>query len=60
MEASKAYALLNGRTFVIPDDIKALSHSVLRHRIMLSFEAISDNILVENLIDIIVGAVQTP
>lgn len=60
MEASKAYALLNGRTFVIPDDIKALSHSVLRHRIMLSFEAISDNILAENLIDIIVGAVQTP
>ena len=47
MEASKALALINGRTYVTPDDIKALSYSILRHRISLSFEAIADGVQVE-------------
>ena len=60
MEASKAFALINGRTFVTPDDIKALSHSILRHRISLSFEAIADDIKVETIIDAIIAALRTP
>lgn len=60
MECAKAYALLNGRTYVIPDDVKAVRYGVLRHRISLSFSALADNISVEAIIDAIVGAVQTP
>lgn len=60
MECAKAYALLNGRSYVIPDDVKAVRYSVLRHRISLSFSAIADNISVEEIIDAIVGAVKTP
>lgn len=60
MEASKALALINGRTFVTPDDIKALSHSILRHRIALSFEAIADDVKVEKIIDAIIASIKTP
>ena len=44
MEAGKALALINGRTYVTPDDIKQVAHGVLRHRIALSFEAVADNV----------------
>ncbi len=60
MEAGKALALINGRTFVTPDDIKSLSHSVLRHRISLSFEAIADEVKVETIIDAIIASIKTP
>lgn len=60
MKCSKALALLNGRTHVIPEDIKALRYSVLRHRISLNFAAVADNVSVEQIIDAIFGAVQTP
>lgn len=60
MQCSKALALINGRTHVIPDDIKELRYSVLRHRISLNFSAIADNITIEQIIDAIFGAVPTP
>lgn len=60
MEASKALALINGRTYVTPNDIKAVSHSVLRHRIELSFEAIADEIKVETIIDEIIASIKAP
>ncbi len=60
MEAGKAFALINGRTFVTPDDIKAISHSILRHRITLSFEAMADEVEVETIIDAIIRAIKTP
>ena len=60
MEAGKAFALLNGRTYVTPDDINNLRHSILRHRISLSFEAIADDIDVEAIIDAIIGAIKAP
>lgn len=60
MEASKAIALIRGRNYVIPDDVKALKYTVLRHRIELNFTAIADNISVENIIDEIIGAIKTP
>lgn len=44
----------------MPDDVKALRYSVLRHRIMLTFAAVADDIKVEQIIDAIVGAVKTP
>lgn len=60
MEVAKAVALINGRNYCTPDDVKAMSYSVLGHRIMLSFAAIADEIKEETIIDAIIGAVQTP
>ena len=60
METAKAVALINGRRYCVPDDVKALRYSVLRHRIMLTFAAVADDIKVEQIIDAIVGAVKTP
>lgn len=60
MECSKAMALIKGRNYVIPDDVKALRYSILRHRIELNFTAIADEIKVETIIDKIIGAIKTP
>lgn len=60
MEASKALALIRGRNYVIPDDIKALKYTVLRHRIELNFAAIAEDVSVEKVIDEIIGATKTP
>ena len=60
MKTAKAQALINGRTYVIPEDIKEVSYSVLRHRIELNYAAIADEIEVEKVIDEIIGAIQTP
>lgn len=60
MEVSKAIALINGRDYVTPDDVKELIHSVLRHRITLNYAAIADDITSENIIDSIIGALNTP
>lgn len=60
MEVSKAVALMCGRHYVIPDDVRALIQSVLRHRITLNYAAVADNVTEEQIIDAIVGAIQTP
>lgn len=60
MEASKALALIQGRTYVTPDDIKSLSYSILRHRITLNFEAIADEVQVETIIDAIIASIKAP
>ena len=60
MEVAKAVALINGRSYVTPDDVKTLIHSVLRHRVSLNFAAVADGVTSEHIIDKIVGAIQTP
>lgn len=60
MEASKALALINGRAYVTPDDIKNVAHGVLRHRIELSFEAVADNVNVETIINAILYSIKAP
>jgi MoxR-like ATPase len=60
LKLAKAAALMNGRDYVIPDDVKMLSHQVLRHRLSLSYSAIADDVPVEDIIDKIVGSVRTP
>lgn len=59
-KGAKAYALMQGRTFVIPDDIKAIAHEVLRHRIALSYEAQSENITTDMIIDNILATIIVP
>ena len=60
MDASKAIALINGRDFVIPEDIKVVIYSVLRHRISLNYAAVADNVSSETIINKILGAIPTP
>lgn len=60
MQVSKAIALMSGRNYVTPDDVKLLRHSILRHRVTLNFAAMADNVGVETVIDAIIGAVKTP
>lgn len=59
-QVAKALALMNGRNYVIPEDVKQLRHSVLRHRIILNFEAIADQVHSELIIDAIFNAVTAP
>jgi MoxR-like ATPase len=44
----------------VPDDIKALTHRVLRHRVTLGFEAAADDVAVETVIDAMVNGIRTP
>ncbi|WP_460802619.1 AAA family ATPase [Microbacterium sp. GXF6406] len=60
LQASRALALLNGRNHVLPEDIRTLRHVVLRHRVLLTFEADAEGIHSEQIIDEIFGAVPTP
>jgi MoxR-like ATPase len=59
-QAARAVALLNGRDHVNPEDVKALAHRVLRHRLILNFDAVAQQVPVESVIDAVVAAVQTP
>ncbi|WP_076465232.1 AAA family ATPase [Actinomyces mediterranea] len=60
MHISQAVALMDGRHYVIPEDIKKLRHSILRHRIIRTFDALADDVLVEGLIDAVFSAVPVP
>lgn len=59
-QVARALALMNGRGHVIPEDVTQLRHSILRHRIILNFEAIADQVHSEVIIDAIFGAIQAP
>lgn len=60
LQAARALALLNGRANVVPDDIKVLAHRILRHRLILNFEAEAENVTPEMIIDQILSTVPTP
>lgn len=56
----QANALLAGRDYVVPEDIKAFAHEVLRHRVLLTFEALADGVTADQVVDSIVQAVPVP
>lgn len=58
--ASKAYALLQNRHFVIPDDVKVVARGILRHRILLTYHAQAENITSDMIIDKIFDTILTP
>lgn len=58
--ASRVYAFLKGRAFVIPEDTKSVAKDILRHRIGLNFEAEAENITTEEIIDTILQHIQAP
>ncbi len=58
--AAKAYAFIKRRGYVVPEDIRAICHDVLRHRIGLTYEAEAENISTENIISEILNNVEVP
>ena len=60
IRAAKANAMVNGRGYVIPEDIKQIAHEVLRHRLILTFEAEADEINTDKVIDIILEKISSP
>uniref|UniRef100_UPI00374442F8 AAA family ATPase n=1 Tax=Natronoflexus pectinivorans TaxID=682526 RepID=UPI00374442F8 len=58
--ASKAYAFIKRRGYVIPEDVRAVCHDVMRHRIGLSYEAEANNITSEEIISEILNTVEVP
>ena len=60
IKAAKANAMIDGRGYVIPEDIKEIAHDVLRHRLILTFEAEADEINSDKVIDIILDKIPSP
>lgn len=58
--ASKAYAFIKRRGYVIPEDVRAICNDVLRHRIGVTYEAEAENITSENIVSEILNAVEVP
>ena len=60
MRAARALALLRGRGHVGYADIRDLAPDVLRHRLVLSYDALSDDVSVEDILERVLGAVMEP
>jgi MoxR-like ATPase len=59
-KAARAHALLSRRAHVTPEDVRAVAHRVLRHRISLGFEATAQKVTPEMIIDAVLGSVRVP
>lgn len=57
MKVAQSLALMDGRGHVLPQDIRAMRYAVLRHRILLTFEALAERVAVEEVIDAVFDAV---
>lgn len=60
VRVGQAFALMNGRDYVIPEDMKTFAHEILRHRILLTFEAMADNLSSDEVIDKVLEVVPAP
>ena len=60
VKASRALALLRGREYVLPQDVYDVAPDILRHRVLLSYEAIADGVTPEHIVNRIVGSVVAP
>ncbi len=58
--AARAYAFIKRRGYVIPEDVRAVAHDVLRHRIGLSYEAEANNVTAEEIVSRVVNKVEVP
>ena len=58
--AAKAHAFLNGRGFVIPEDVKSIGFDVFRHRLILTYEAEAEEVTAEDVIQKVFDAVEVP
>lgn len=60
LKCAKGHALIQGRDFVLPEDVKAVACNVLRHRIVLSYEALADNVTTDDIINRILEFIPIP
>ncbi len=58
--AARAYAFVKRRGYVVPEDVRAVVHDVLRHRVGLSYEAEASNVTSEDIISRIINKVEVP
>ena len=59
-KASRAYAFIKRRGYVVPEDVRAVAHDVLRHRVGLTYEAEASNITSEEIVSKIINKVEVP
>ena len=59
-KASRAYAFIKHRGYVVPEDVRAVAHDVLRHRVGLSYEAEASNVTSEEIISKVINKVEVP
>ncbi|MBI5238834.1 MAG: MoxR family ATPase [Elusimicrobia bacterium] len=59
-QAAKAFAFLNGRGYVTPEDVKSIGPDVLRHRILVSYEAEAENVTSEEIVQSLFEGVEVP
>ena len=59
-QAAKAFAFLDGRGYVIPDDVKAVAKDVMRHRIIITYEAEAEDLTPDDIIDRVLQGVAVP
>ena len=59
-QAARAHAFLRGRAYVVPEDVKAMAPDVLRHRVLLTFEAEAEDVTPDGIIQRVLGAVDVP
>jgi MoxR-like ATPase len=60
VQAAKAYAFIQGRGYVTPEDIKAVGFEVMRHRVLMTYEAEAENINSETVLNTIFEAIEVP
>jgi MoxR-like ATPase len=59
-QCSRALAWLDGREFVTPDDVQSIAHDVLRHRLILSFDAEARGVTADDVVDLLIEQVPVP
>jgi MoxR-like ATPase len=59
-QAARAHAFLRERSYVVPEDVRALAPDVLRHRIVLTFEAEAEDVTTDDVVTRVLGAVRVP
>ena len=60
IEGAKALALMRGRRYALPEDVKDLVHDVLRHRVVLSYEALAEGVDADKLVTQVMGSIAAP
>ena len=58
--AAQALALVRGREYVLPEDVRTIAPDVLRHRLVLSYEALADDVTAEHIVDAILSRIPVP
>jgi MoxR-like ATPase len=59
-QASKAHAFIEGRNYATPDDVKAIARDVLRHRVIITYEAEAEELTSDQIIDRVLDGVAVP